>query len=243
MNRRSALKGLGLTAGLVAAGNALDFSAWAQASAPPPPTSPFTLPPLNYAYDALEPYIDATTMHLHHDKHHAAYVDKLNLAVAGHPDLAAKTVDDLIAGLSSVPEDLRTAIRNQGGGHANHSFWWLTLSGNGGAAPKAELAKDIDAAFSSFAKFQEQLSKAAATVFGTGWAWLTLSHEGKLQIETSANQESPLSSGRTPLLALDVWEHAYYLKYNNRRPDYLAAWWNTVNWDEINKRFATAQGK
>ncbi len=243
MNRRSALKGLGLTAGLVAAGNALDFSAWAQASAPPPPTSPFTLPPLNYAYDALEPYIDATTMHLHHDKHHAAYVDKLNLAVAGHPDLAAKTVDDLIAGLSSVPEDLRTAIRNQGGGHANHSFWWLTLSGNGGAAPKAELAKDIDAAFSSFAKFQEQLSKAAATVFGTGWAWLTLSHEGKLQIETSANQESPLSSGRTPLLALDVWEHAYYLKYQNRRADYIGAFFHVVNWDFVSGRYAEAKAR
>jgi superoxide dismutase, Fe-Mn family len=246
MNRRSALKGLSLTAGLVATASAFEVSSWARtASSQPAATAagPFILPALPYAYDALEPHIDATTMHLHHDKHHASYVDKLNAAVAGHPDLAAKKVDDLIADLNSVPEDLRTAIRNQGGGHANHSFWWLTLSANGGTAPKGELAKNIDDTFGDFGKFQDQFSKAAASVFGSGWAWLTLSHEGKLKIETSANQDSPLSSGRTPILGLDVWEHAYYLKYQNRRPEYVGAFFHIVNWDFVSGHYADAKAK
>jgi Fe-Mn family superoxide dismutase len=244
MNRRSVLKGFGLTAGLAATGRAFDASAWAQATPPQPAasaTSPFTLPPLPYAYDALEPYIDATTMHLHHDKHHASYVDKLNAAVAGHPELASMKVDDLIANLNAVPEDIRTTIRNQGGGHANHSFWWLILSGNGGTAPKGELAKDIDGAFGSFSQFQDQFSKAAAGVFGSGWAWLTLSQDGKLRIESSANQDSPLSSGRTPILGLDVWEHAYYLKYQNRRPEYVSAFFHIVNWDFVSSHYADAK--
>lgn len=245
MNRRSALKGLGLAAGLAATGTAFEVNSWAQAAAPPPAPAagPFTLPPLPYGYDALEPYIDTTTMHLHHDKHHATYVDRLNTAVAGHPDLASQKIDDLIANLNSVPEELRTAIRNQGGGHANHSFWWLILSANGGAAPKADLAKDIDSTFGSFAKFQDGFSKAAASVFGSGWAWLTLTHEGKLQIETSANQDSPLSNGRTPILGLDVWEHAYYLKYQNRRPEYVGAFYHIVNWEWVSGHYADAKAR
>ena len=246
MNRRSALKGLGLTAGLVATGSAFEVSSWAEPAPAQTAASTatlYTLPALPYAYDALEPYIDATTMHLHHDKHHASYVDKLNAAVAGHPDLASRKVEDLIADLSAVPEDLRTTIRNQGGGHANHSFWWLTLSANGGAAPKGELAKDIDGGFGSFAKFQDQFSKAAGSVFGSGWAWLTLSHEGQLKIETSANQDSPLSSGRTPILGLDVWEHAYYLKYQNRRPEYVSAFFHIVNWEFVSGHYADAKAQ
>jgi Fe-Mn family superoxide dismutase len=246
MNRRSALKSLGLTAGLVAAGNAFEINSWSQttpAQTAASAAAPFTLPPLPYAYDALEPYIDATTMHLHHDKHHASYVDKLNAAVAGHPDLASKGVDELVANLNAVPEELRTAIRNQGGGHANHSFWWLILSANGGAAPKGELGKDIDGAFGSFEKFQDQLSKAAGSVFGSGWAWLTLSREGTLKIETSANQDSPLSSARTPILGLDVWEHAYYLKYQNRRPEYVSAFFHIVNWEFVSGHDADAKAQ
>ena len=246
MNRRSALKGLGLTAGLVVTGNAFELNSLAQTTPAQTAAStgaPFTLPPLPYAYDALEPYIDGTTMHLHHDKHHASYVDKLNAAVAGHPDLGAKKVEELVADLSAVPEDLRAAIRNQGGGHANHSFWWLILSANGGAAPKGELAKDIDGTFGSLEKFQDQFSKAAGSVFGSGWAWLTLSHEGTLKIETSANQDSPLSSGRTPILGLDVWEHAYYLKYQNRRPEYVSAFFHIVNWGFVSGQYADAKAQ
>ena len=246
MNRRSALKGLGLTAGLVATGRAFEIKTWSQTTPALTAASagvPFTLPPLPYSYDALEPYIDATTMHLHHDKHHASYVDKLNAAVGGHPDLADKKVEDLIANLSAIPEDLRTAIRNQGGGHANHSFWWLTLSANGGAAPKGELSKDIDGSFGSFEKFQDQFSKAAGSVFGSGWAWLTLSHEGMLKIETSANQDSPLSSGRMPILGLDVWEHAYYLKYQNRRPEYVSAFFHIVNWEFVRGHYAEVKAQ
>ncbi len=246
MNRRTALKGLGLTAGLLATGDAFEAHSWVQTTSPQQAAaaaSPFTLPPLPYAYDALEPYIDVTTMHLHHDKHHASYVDKLNAAVAGHPDLASKTVDELIADLNAVPEGLRTANRNQGGGHANHSFWWLILASSGGAAPKGELAKDIDGAFGNFGQFQDHFSKAAASVFGSGWAWLTLSHEDKLQIETSANQDSPLSSGRTPILGLDVWEHAYYLKYQNRRPEYVSAFFHIVNWDFVSGHYADIKAR
>jgi Fe-Mn family superoxide dismutase len=243
MNRRFLLKALGLTAGL-AAGNALEVASLAQAPAAPPaapPSGPFVLPPLPYAYDALEPYIDATTMHLHHDKHHASYVEKLNAAVAGHPELAAKSVDELVANLDAIPEDIRTAIRNQGGGHANHSFWWTILAKDGGSEPKADLAKDIDAQLGGFSQFQERFSKAAASVFGSGWAWLTLSHDGRLQIETSANQDSPLSSGRTPILGIDVWEHAYYLKYQNRRPEYVGAFFHIVNWDYVSGHYAQAK--
>ena len=242
MNRRSVLKGLGLTAGIAAAGSTFEASGWAQAANTPPATAskgPFTLPPLPYAYDALEPYIDAETMHLHHDKHHASYVEKLNIAVAGYPDLEKKSVNELISNLNSVPEDIRTAVRNQGGGDANHSFWWLILSKQGGTAPTGELGKDIETKFGSFPQFQEQFSKAAGSVFGSGWAWLTLAHDGNLQIETTGNQDSPLSSGRVPIMGIDVWEHAYYLKYQNRRPDYIAAFLHVVNWDYVSSNYVS----
>jgi Fe-Mn family superoxide dismutase len=244
MNRRLVLKALGSAAGLAAAGNALEIRSWPQAPASPSaatPAGPFTLPPLPYAYDALEPYIDAQTMHLHHDKHHQTYVNNLNAAVAGHPDLAKMSVDDLVANLNAVPEEIRTAVRNQGGGHANHSFWWQCLSRQGGAAPKAELAAEIDRQFGSLAQFQAAFVKASAGVFGSGWAWLTLAPGGKLQIETTPNQDSPLTAGRTPLLALDVWEHAYYLKYQNRRAEYIDGFFHVVNWDDAGSRYAKAR--
>jgi superoxide dismutase, Fe-Mn family len=241
MNRRSLLKTLGFSAGLAASFKSFHLAARAQApaapSTPPAPAGPFKLPPLSYDYDALEPYIDATTMHLHHDKHHQAYVNNLNTAVASHPDLAAKSVDELVSDLNAVPEEVRTAIRNQGGGHANHSFWWNTLAKSGGDAPKAELAKDIDATFGSYSAFQDRFSKAAASVFGSGWAWLAWSN-GKLSIETSPNQDSPLTLGHTPILGLDVWEHSYYLKYQNRRPEYVAAFYKVINWDYVSGQYA-----
>lgn len=239
-DRRSLLKVLGITAGLAATRASLDMAAFAQAAATPaPPSGPFKLPPLPYDYDALEPYFDATTMHLHHDKHHAAYVNNLNAAIANHPDLASKSVTDLVANLSIVPEEIRTAVRNQGGGHANHSFWWLTLSKSGGTEPKAYLAKDIAATFGSYSAFQERFSKAATSVFGSGWAWLTLA-DGKLQVETTPNQDSPLTVGHTPILGIDVWEHSYYLKYQNRRPEYIAAFFKVINWDYVGVQYAQA---
>jgi Fe-Mn family superoxide dismutase len=208
-----------------------------QAAAPAAPTGPFTLPPLPYAYDALEPYFDAETMHLHHDKHHQSYVDKLNAAVADHPDLSSRTVYDLVANLDAMPMGQLAAIRNQGGGHANHSFLWETL-GKGGAAPTGELAKAIDAKFGSFSSFQEKLTAAAVGVFGSGWAWLVSLPGGVLAIETTPNQDSPLTVGHTPILGVDVWEHAYYLKYKNKRPDYVKAYFSAVNWDAVSAKFA-----
>jgi len=240
MNRRSILKGLASGAGLAISGASINRFTLAQVSVPAA-GGPYTLPPLPYAYDALEPWIDAETMHLHHDRHHASYVEHLNAAVAGHPEVAGKSVEELLAHLDTVPESIRAAIRNQGGGDANHSFWWPTLSRSGGDTPKAELAKDIDAQFGSFGRFEEKFSKAAAGVFGSGWAWLTLGGDGKLQIETTPNQDSPITSGRTPILGLDVWEHAYYLKYQNRRPEYVSAFFHVVNWDFVSGRYATAR--
>lgn len=249
MNRRSLLKSAGAL-GCVLASSSLAESLSAQTAGPasqpdlpaqvtpPPPAGPFTLPPLPYAYDALEPYIDAETMHLHHDKHHASYVAKLNDAVAGHPDLAAKTPDQLVANLNSIPDSIRTAVRNQGGGDANHSFWWPILSKSGGTTPKAELAKDIDAKFGSLSAFETQFAKAGASVFGSGWAWLSRDASGTLAIETTANQDSPLSLGHTPVLGIDVWEHAYYLKYQNRRPEYIAAFMKVINWDRVSSNYA-----
>jgi Fe-Mn family superoxide dismutase len=206
-------------------------------AAPAAVSGSYTLPALPYAYDALEPYFDAETMHLHHDKHHQAYVDKLNAAVAGHPELAGKSVDELVANLGAVPETIRTAVRNQGGGHANHSFWWLTL-GKGSGAPKGELAKAIDARFGSLSGFQEKLTVAATGVFGSGWAWLVTTPSGALEIETTANQDSPLAQGMKPVVGVDVWEHAYYLKYKNKRPDYVKAFFSVVNWDAVSAKFA-----
>lgn len=200
----------------------------------------YELPELPYAYDALEPHIDKETMNIHHTKHHNTYVTNLNNAVAGKADLESKSVEELIANLDAVPEDIRTAVRNNGGGHANHSLFWQILSPNGGGAPTGELAAAIDAKFGSFDAFKEEFAKAATTRFGSGWAWLSVAN-GELEVSSTANQDSPIMEGKTPLLGLDVWEHAYYLNYQNRRPDYIGSFWNVVNWDEVSKRYAAAK--
>jgi superoxide dismutase, Fe-Mn family len=194
-----------------------------------------SLPPLPYPHDALEPHIDKQTMEIHHGKHHAAYVNNLNAALEKHPDLQSKSVEDLISGLSTVPEAIRTAVRNNGGGHANHTLFWQIMGPNAGGAPTGAIAEAINGAFGGFDKFKEELKKAGVGRFGSGWAWLVESG-GKLSIESTANQDSPLMEGKKVILGVDVWEHAYYLKYQNRRPDYLDAWWNVVNWAEVNKR-------
>ena len=193
------------------------------------------LPPLPYDYDALEPHIDARTMEIHHTKHHNTYVTKLNGALASHPDLADKTVDELIADLAALPEAIRTAVRNNGGGHSNHTMFWQVMGPNGGGAPTGNVANAIDAAFGSFDTFREQFGAAGAGRFGSGWVWL-INNGGALSIESTPNQDTPVMEGKSAILGLDVWEHAYYLKYQNRRPDYIAAWFNTVNWDEVNRR-------
>ncbi len=198
------------------------------------------LPDLPYGYDALEPHIDARTMEIHHSKHHATYVNKLKAALESHRDLQKKSVEDLISDLDRLPDAIRTAVRNHGGGHANHSLFWQIMSGSGGGEPAGDLAAALKTGFGDFATFKQQFSDAAAARFGSGWAWLVLAN-GKLAVESTANQDSPLMGGRTPLLGLDVWEHAYYLKYQNRRPDYVQAWWNVVNWEEVAKRFAAAK--
>ncbi|QDU02998.1 Superoxide dismutase [Mn] [Gimesia chilikensis] len=201
----------------------------------------YSLPDLPYAYDALEPHIDARTMEIHHTKHHQAYITKANAALEGHSDLASKSIEDLMSDLSAVPEDIRSAIRNNGGGHANHSLFWTVMSPNGGGTPGGELGDDINATFGSFDAFKEQFANAAATRFGSGWAWLSVDG-GKLVVESTPNQDTPLSEGHTPILGLDVWEHAYYLNYQNKRPDYISAFFNVVNWDEVAKRYAAAKG-
>jgi Fe-Mn family superoxide dismutase len=203
----------------------------------------YELPPLPYDYNALEPYIDEQTMRIHHDKHHGAYVTNVNNALANYPDLAALPVEQLIQNLSRVPEDIRTTVRNNGGGHANHSFFWPIMAPNAGGQPSGALAEAINQTFGSFDAFKDQFSKAAAGRFGSGWAWLTLDGSGALRIESTPNQDSPLMDGRTPILGLDVWEHAYYLKYQNRRPEYIAAWWNVVNWPQVGKRYEAARGR
>ena len=200
----------------------------------------FELPPLPYAEDALEPNIDARTMSIHHDKHHAGYTNNLNKALEGHSDLAAKSIEDLLGDLGSVPESIRTAVRNNGGGYANHSLFWRTMGPDGGGAPSGALAEAIDAAFGSFDAFKERFSKAAGTRFGSGWAWLYVDGDGNLAVTSTPNQDTPLMDGNTPILGLDVWEHAYYLNYQNRRPDYVAAFWNVVNWDVVAANFAAA---
>jgi superoxide dismutase, Fe-Mn family len=194
----------------------------------------YDLPALPYGYDALEPWIDARTMEIHHTKHHQAYINNVNKALEGH-DLAAKNIDDLMRGLSSVPEAIRTAVRNNGGGHANHSMFWEIMGPGKGGAPTGAIADAIKGAFGSFETFKDAFTKAGLTRFGSGWAWL-VDAGGKLAIESSANQDSPLMEGKHPIMGVDVWEHAYYLKYQNRRGDYLSAWWSVVNWDAINKR-------
>ncbi len=198
----------------------------------------YELPPLPYDYNALEPYIDEETMHLHHDKHHQAYVNNLNTALQGQSQFENMSVDDLMRNINSVPESIRTAVRNNGGGHANHSMYWQIMKPNGGGEPTGDLANAINSAFGSFDQFKAAFNDAGAKRFGSGWAWLVLGPDGKLAVTSSANQDSPLMEGQYPVMGNDVWEHAYYLKYQNRRPDYLAAWWNVVNWDEIAKRYA-----
>ena len=194
------------------------------------------VPPLPYAYNALEPHIDEQTMRIHHDKHHAAYVTNLNAALEKHPALQSKAVDDLLKTIGSVPEDVRTAVRNNGGGHANHTLFWELMGPGAGGAPTGALAEAIRSAFGSFDAFKDQFAKAAMDRFGSGWAWL-IDAGGSLKIESTANQDSPLMEGKRPLLGLDVWEHAYYLKYQNRRADYVSAWWNVVNWAAVAKRY------
>ena len=198
---------------------------------------PHTLPALPYALNALEPQIDARTMEIHHGKHHQAYITNLNNALAGNPELEAKSINDLIANLDAVPEAIRTGVRNNGGGHANHSLFWTIIGPGKGGAPTGALADAITAAFGSFDAFKEAFTKAATTRFGSGWAWLSLK-DGKLAISSTANQDSPVMEGATPLLGLDVWEHAYYLHYQNRRPEYIGAFWNIVDWDAVAARFA-----
>jgi superoxide dismutase, Fe-Mn family len=201
---------------------------------------PFKLPDLPYAFDALEPHIDAKTMEIHHDKHHAAYTNKLNEAIEKHADLQSKSIEELLRGIDSLPEDIRGVVRNNGGGYANHALFWEIMGPNGGGEPSGELADAIGKKFGSFADFREKVSNAGATQFGSGWAWLVVT-DGGIDVYSTANQDSPLMKGHRPILGVDVWEHAYYLKYQNRRPDYLEAWWNTVNWDEVARRYTDAR--
>ena len=197
----------------------------------------FTLPALPYDFGALEPSIDAQTMQIHHDKHHAAYVANANKAVEAHPELASKTVEDLLWGIEEVPEDIRTVIRNNAGGHSSHSIFWTIMGPGGGGNPSGRIADAIKNTFGGYDQFKEQLTKAAVGQFGSGWAWLVADRQGKLSVRGFPNQDSPYMSELTPILGIDVWEHAYYLKYQNRRPDYVAAWFNTLNWDSVNSRF------
>ncbi|MCT1403574.1 superoxide dismutase [Paenibacillus sp. p3-SID867] len=200
----------------------------------------FQLPALPYANDALEPHIDAQTMEIHHDRHHNTYVTNLNAALENAPELQGKSLEDLIANLDAVPESIRTAVRNNGGGHANHSLFWEVIGPNGGGQPTGALADAINSELGGFDKFKEDFAKAATTRFGSGWAWLIVK-DGKLAVTSTPNQDSPIMEGQTPLLGLDVWEHAYYLKYQNKRPDYISAFWNVVNWEEVGKRYDNAK--
>ena len=208
----------------------------------------YELPPLAYPNNALEPHVDARTMEIHHDKHHQAYITNANNALKDHADLLAKPVTELIADLTVVPEAIRTAVRNNAGGHANHTFFWTIMGPNGGGAPKGKLAEAINAKFGSFDAFKEAFEKAGTTRFGSGWAWLVVNKTGELEVVSTANQDSPLMGKAvagvegTPVIGCDVWEHAYYLNYQNRRPDYLKAWWNTVNWDQADKNYLAAKG-
>lgn len=201
----------------------------------------FELPALPYAHDALEPSIDARTMQIHHGKHHAGYTNNLNNALEGQDALAGKSIEEILANLDSVPEGIRTAVRNNGGGYANHALFWSVMSPDGGGAPSGELADAINAAFGSFDEFKAVFSKAAGTRFGSGWAWLYVDGSGNLVVGSTPNQDTPLMDGNTPILGLDVWEHAYYLNYQNRRPDYVGAWWDVVNWDVVAANFAAAK--
>ncbi len=203
-------------------------------------TTAFELPALPYAHDALEPHIDARTMEIHHGKHHNGYVTKLNAALEGHSDLQNKSIEDLMRGLNSVPEKIRTAVRNNGGGHANHSLFWQIMSPKGGGNPSGDLASAIDKAFGSFDEFKKQFADAAGSRFGSGWAWLVVNN-GNLEVTSTPNQDTPLMEGKTPILGLDVWEHAYYLNYQNRRPDYVQAFFNVIDWSKVGELFQAAK--
>jgi len=239
MTRRQAIK----TGALASAALAALPSAIAQTNSQMPASAtasgPFTVPPLPYAYDALEPFIDARTMEIHHDKHHAAYVANLNKAVAEYPDVAKMSVEDMLKNLNAIPEKIRTAVRNNGGGHFNHSLFWQMLKMDGGE-PTGTLAKAINSVFGNFPTFKEEFSKAAIGQFGSGWAWLVIDRNKQLSIEPTANQDSTISQGKQPLLGIDVWEHAYYLKYQNRRPEYVAAFFHVINWDFVAERYEKA---
>ncbi|EOH87769.1 superoxide dismutase [Enterococcus pallens] len=200
----------------------------------------YTLPELPYAYDALEPYIDEETMHLHHEKHHNTYVTNLNAAIEKYPELGELSIEELMINLNEVPDDIKTAVRNNGGGHANHSFFWKIMAPNAGGKPTGAIKDAIDEAFGDFEKMKEEFKTAATGRFGSGWAWVVVNN-GKLEITSTPNQDTPLSEGKTPVLGLDVWEHAYYLKYKNVRPDYIAAFWDVINWDQVNKNFEAAK--
>ena len=202
---------------------------------------PYQLPKLPYSYDALEPHIDARTMEIHHTKHHQTYINNVNAALEKYPALAEKSVEDLISDLNAVPEDIRTVVRNNGGGHANHSLFWTIMAPKAGGEPSGELGEAIKSAFGGFDSFKDQFSKAAAGRFGSGWAWLSVDGSGKLVVTSTPNQDSPLSEGLKPILGLDVWEHAYYLNYQNRRPDYIAAWWNVVNWKQVASNYTSSK--
>ncbi len=197
----------------------------------------FEVPPLPYAYDALEPHIDEQTMHLHHDKHHQAYVTNLNAAIEKHPELSGKSPEELLKDLNSVPEDIKAAVRNNGGGHVNHTMFWEIMGPGGGGQPTGRLAEAITSTFGNLDALKAAVNDAGVKRFGSGWTWLVKTADGKLAVISTANQDNPMSEGHFPILGNDVWEHAYYLKYQNKRPDYLAAWWNTVNWDAVSKRF------
>ena len=197
----------------------------------------YSLPPLSYAYNALEPHIDARTMEIHHTKHHQAYINNVNNAIKGKADLESKSVEDLISDINAIPEDIRNVVRNNGGGHANHSLFWTIIGPNAGGQPVGLVAAGINTTFGSFDAFKEKFAQAATTRFGSGWAWLSVARDGKFEVSSTANQDSPLMEGKTPILGIDVWEHAYYLHYQNRRVDYIAAFWNVVNWQEVEKRF------
>jgi superoxide dismutase, Fe-Mn family len=232
-------------------------SSWAAGNtATTPKPNLFTLPPLTYAYNALEPHIDATTMKFHHDKHHAAYVKNLNAAIAKYPELKSKTIEQLLTSLNTLPKDIQTTVRNNGGGHYNHTMYWRIMGPKGGGTPTGSIATAIQSQFGSFDTFKTQFNAAGTKLFGSGWVWLVnekaaaprsgsptmgVQQENKLKIITTPNQDSPISQGLYPIMGNDVWEHAYYLKYQNRRPDYLAAWWNVINWTEVNNRFAKTQ--
>lgn len=226
MNRREFFRQLSVPA-----------AAWAIPSGGNAAAAAFRLPELPYAYDALEPHIDALTMQIHHTKHHAAYVSNLNSALAPYPELQKKSIEEILRNLAAVPEAVRTAVRNNGGGHANHTFFWQIMSPKGSREPRGELAKAIEKRFGGFAKFQEEFTRAALGRFGSGWAWLTVDAGKNLGVESTPNQDTPISEGRTPILGIDVWEHAYYLKYQNRRADYIAAFYHVIDWDRVSELY------